>query len=687
LKKLILSLIIVVFWQVAYSIASKTEKEEGIGFYLAKAYELKDLYNYDLAVVFLDSVIHKSKKTNNQVMLANALLIKGDILALNNQYNSAKINLIQALSKAESIQNDTIKAGAETSLSLIYQTEGNYDSALHYSNSAFDFYESKEDTGNMIKVLVNRSKLYQTWGEYDQSLQYALESNNLAKSGNLPRRYLRTVLALGDAYEVLKVYDTALSCYEMVYNLSLEQNDLNISSQSLAKQAFIYFRLKNYVEAKAKFIEAIETEKRLEDHADLAMLYSNISLVYEKLGQDQQAIKAAGKAVEISKEINHISRQTKALLNLGYLYKLMKNYDKAERYYNEGLKLAEQSNFKTDMRTAYLNLYLIYEEVGDYRKALEYFEKYDVIKDSILNESKVKAIEELEAKYESKEKEANILRLQNEAVQNESAKNKMQKIRNITIIISVFVILFFAWAMIFFRMKANKNRVISAQKIKQLEDEKKLMAAQSVLIGQEEERKRVAQELHDGIGVLLSTASIHFSGSIDDIDDLKSKEMVLKANKILKEAASEVRKISHNMMPGVLSKFGLQEALEDLFDGLNESDNIHITYDFDMPAKRLPDNPEMILYRVVQELTNNTLQHARAERIWFSMRWLSNMLVIDYSDNGIGFNPESTLKSKSLGFPGIHTRIEYLKGRIELESSKGHGTTYKIMIPVSSLIH
>ena len=527
MKKSNPSLIIVVLCLFASGINEILAQEEGINSYLSKAETFQEQYQHDSTLVFIDSVISLARKSNNNVMLAYALMIKGESLANSSQYSMAKSALIQALRQEENLQNDTIKAGIGKQLSEIYHTEGKYDSALFYSNHAFYFYQRIPDTNSMVKVLASRSKLYQSWGEYDESLSCALESNELAKRSSNPLNYLSAVLTLGDAYEVLMDYDTALACYELAYKLSHEQKDIKYISQSLSRQALVFNNLNNYVYAKAKYIEAIEYEKQLGNISELSLLYSNISLVYLELGQIKQAINAAEIAVELSKQINHIGHQTIVLLNLGSIHKQTGNYKDAEKYYKEALGLAEQSKAKKDLQAAFENLYLLYKETGDFENALIYFEKSEVLKDTLLNEAKLNTIKELEARYESKEKEANILRLQNEAVRNENQKNRMLRVRNISIVISAFVFIFLVWLLAFFRMRVKKNKIISLQRIKQLEDEKKLTAVQMVLVGQEEERKRVAQELHDGIGVLLSTARISFSGLMNVVKDKQVTKVIV----------------------------------------------------------------------------------------------------------------------------------------------------------------
>jgi len=262
----------------------------------------------------------------------------------------------------------------------------------------------------------------------------------------------------------------------------------------------------------------------------------------------------------------------------------------------------------------------------------------------------------------------------------EMEKKKIRLERNLSYWIGASLIFILVVFLLYFRMRARKNRIIAEQRIQKLEDEKKLMAAQSVMVGQEKERERIARELHDGIGVLLSTASIHFS-SVESKTDKETAEMLKKANKLLREAHKEVRQISHNMMPGVLSKFGLQEGIEDLFENVEEAGETEVDLDITCGDKRLPQNMEIMIYRIIQEMINNTLKHAKATRISFSVLRTEETVRMEYRDNGIGFDEEKLPHGKNLGLSGIRSRVEYLGGTIELKSEKRKGTEYMIIIP------
>jgi signal transduction histidine kinase len=138
------------------------------------------------------------------------------------------------------------------------------------------------------------------------------------------------------------------------------------------------------------------------------------------------------------------------------------------------------------------------------------------------------------------------------------------------------------------------------------------------------------------------------------------------------------------MMPGVLSKFGLREAIEDMFEDVEDAGEIEVDLRLEPGEKRLPENIEIMLYRIIQEMLNNTLKHAKASKITFSLRKKENEVSLEYTDDGVGFEENDFPQGRNLGLSGIRSRVEYLGGKIELVSGKGKGTKYYITIPLKS---
>jgi len=199
--------------------------------------------------------------------------------------------------------------------------------------------------------------------------------------------------------------------------------------------------------------------------------------------------------------------------------------------------------------------------------------------------------------------------------------------------------------------------------------------------GQENERKRIATEIHDSLGVLLSTSKMHITAIKDSSPE--NKALIDKATRFLDEAGGEMRKISHNMMPGLLSKLGLCEALEDLFDTLNDSEEIDARMEVIVAQKRLPENKDIMIYRVVQEMVNNTLKHAKAGKISLTIIVHPDQLNISYSDDGKGFDINEILGKKTMGVLSIRSRVKFLDGIIKIDSSPGNGTVYRISVPLN----
>ena len=137
------------------------------------------------------------------------------------------------------------------------------------------------------------------------------------------------------------------------------------------------------------------------------------------------------------------------------------------------------------------------------------------------------------------------------------------------------------------------------------------------------------------------------------------------------------------MMPGLLSKLGLCEALEDLFETLNEVDDFDARVEIVGPQKRLPENKEIMIYRVVQEMVNNTIKHAKATKIDLTLIVHPDQLDISYHDDGKGFIVAEILDKKTMGVQSIRSRVKFLDGNVNIDSSPGNGTIYRINIPLN----
>ena len=209
-----------------------------------------------------------------------------------------------------------------------------------------------------------------------------------------------------------------------------------------------------------------------------------------------------------------------------------------------------------------------------------------------------------------------------------------------------------------------------------------LQSLNSMLEGQEMERKRLSREIHDGIGPLLSTLKMNL-GTLDDekvINDEKTRANLHEAYELIDEISDDLRSISYNLLPKVLLDFGLAEALETLKDKIGSSKNVKISVFVTGLNDRLDQVTELAIYRIFQELINNTLKHAKATKITLQLIHSDNKIRLLYEDNGMGFSYELT--SKGLGLMNIENRIKALGGKWHIDSTPGRGMTASIEFPI-----
>lgn len=213
------------------------------------------------------------------------------------------------------------------------------------------------------------------------------------------------------------------------------------------------------------------------------------------------------------------------------------------------------------------------------------------------------------------------------------------------------------------------------------ETENKVLSA--VIKTEEQEKQRFAKELHDGLGPLLSVVKMLVSG----FEVKNSTEVNEKIKQNLKQAVDEaiasVRDISANISPHILNNFGLKEAVNSFIKKLQLADGMDIKFSSNLGDRRLEYNTEVIMYRVVCELINNTLRHAGANSIRISLRIEEEILYLDYSDNGIGFDVERESARYGMGVNNMHYRLKSGNGDIKIESAPGKGMKARAYIKLT----
>lgn len=214
-----------------------------------------------------------------------------------------------------------------------------------------------------------------------------------------------------------------------------------------------------------------------------------------------------------------------------------------------------------------------------------------------------------------------------------------------------------------------------------VESERQILSA--VIKGEERERHRFAREMHDGLGPLLSAVKLYINelGSVSLSEDEK-KELIKHSNELIDEAVNTTRNISNNLMPTVINSYGLVKAVQAYCDKVNKTNQLNVKFETENIDNRLDSNLELIFFRVISELINNTLKHANAENVYILLVKYENRLTLYFKDDGVGFDVDEIIQSdnKGMGLKNIISRIKSISGKYSFNSIPGKGFTIKIDI-------
>lgn len=247
-----------------------------------------------------------------------------------------------------------------------------------------------------------------------------------------------------------------------------------------------------------------------------------------------------------------------------------------------------------------------------------------------------------------------------------------------SMLLMLFAIIFLAFL---FQRKLIKKQS-DFREIEKLLEKQELKSAYLLIEGQDQERKKIASEIHDNIGNLLATLKIFSDLSLQKEQNQELKKLNLKINQIAETVSNEIRKISHSLDTGTVQNFGFKAAIEQLQEAIQTSGKLDLSLHVEM-ENQLSRETSINLYRIIQEMITNTLKHSKATKARLEITELNSEIIAIYEDNGIGFEPVDSQKS-GIGLQNIKSRIDHLEGELKINSTKS-GSTFIIEIPTSQI--
>jgi signal transduction histidine kinase/Tfp pilus assembly protein PilF len=614
---------------------------------------------------YANEALRLSKKNNFVSGQIEALInISRNYVYVKQDFDSSIFFLKKAILESNKKKVPEQQADLYLKVGTAYLFKGNSDSALLYINNALPIFETLKDSAMIIRVRNNLGIIYFNSEKYNKAIEnffVSLRFNELKKDSVFMSNDYNNI---GSVLKSSGDFDGARYYFDKAMQIRASKNDSAGIGEIYLNLGNVFIEEKKFDLALDEFNKGLNYISKNDNKSMYLKFLNNKGICYGNLNQPEKELENYLLVFSISNEIGKTDGLSDIYLNIASCYYRLNNYDKAIDFYNIALEDAIKSNQLETQQTIYKSLLRCYVKTNEKELALITLDKFVSIHNSINKSQANQQIQELKITYETEKKEAQI-----KSQQQLLNKEKREKILYISILALGLALL----SILIFVIR-NRNK----HKTELLLKEQSEIALIKVLEAEERERTRIAKDLHDGIVQDLTAIKNNIKLTLNTPE--KSKENLEIIYNELDKTSKEVREISYQMMPLTLKEFGLEKALDTL---LNRTLSAHqITFDFNTVGieQRLPEKIEVSVYRICQELLNNSLKHSKASRISLLLMSKNNTLSVTYEDNGIGFDAKNI--EKGIGLNSLKSRIEMIKGNLEFDSEINKGTTAYIKIPL-----
>lgn len=610
------------------------------------------------------------------------------------KHDTARVNLLLAIANLYEANNQDssvyyLEAVKQLSISLNYKkglyryyersaivsfTKGTYDLAMNQSKEALQIARELKDSSLVIVVLNNIGIIYSYLGNFSEQLNYTLQVKNAAEAIKDSSKFSGIYHNLANCYYNLHQYRKSIDYALLSARIHVEYGKYNeYINRVYATLGQDYEGVKKADSALYYYEKAITESVKLNDKYAEGSIYGYVCNLYASMSRFDEMLKAAEKGLLLSRGLQSRQMVASSLYSTAYAHLLNGNMDRARNDIHEALEIATADTLRDELKYIYAVLSYIATRDGDHVTSVWAKNKADSIREAILNEQVIQSTTELEKKYESEIKDKQII------VQ----KAQLEKRRTLNYILIGSGVILLIISLLSYRNYRQKQ-TIQQRRIAELETEKQLTAAEAVVKGEEQERTRLAKDLHDGLGGMLSGIKYSFQTMKGNLVMTPENQQAFERSMdMLDSSIKEMRRVAHNMMPEALVKFGLDTALKDFCSDINQSGALKINYQSINLGNAVIDQTTAItIYRIVQELLNNTMKHAAARNVIVQVSKTDNVLSLTVEDDGKGFDTSILKQSKGMGWSNIQNKVEFLKGKLDVNSQQENGTSVLIELPV-----
>lgn len=359
-----------------------------------------------------------------------------------------------------------------------------------------------------------------------------------------------------------------------------------------------------------------------------------------------------------------------------------KRHDKIIEVLEHEIANAKEQGALFYLQDYYNQISLAYNNLNLFKKSNQNLEKYYALRDSIHGLEVKKNLDSLNIKFETVKKDQEIAQQQIEIYKSNRQRNLLLGSIFFLGLAGILIFMILRRKHIYQKELADREQKIQIQQIEKLKQNQKIIALDNVLLGEENERKRIAKDLHDSLGSLLTSVKLQVQKVSDDLGAVDGDKSLDKISSTIAYAANEVRRISHDMMPEALINLGLISTIQDLADEINNSEKMQVNmHVFGLDESAFDDQQKIGIYRIIQELTQNVIKHADAQNMIIQLTKDADKINIEVEDDGIGFDLTQIQKIEGIGLKNITSRVSHLDGTIRIDSKPGGPTIFIIQLP------
>ena len=583
-----------------------------------------------------------------------------------------------ALQLAKQLRYSRGEAQAYNDLAILHIDRSDFNGADSLLRRSLALRRQLGDSAGMASVHNKLGIIYQARLMLEEALEENLQALRIYERTGPPAHEATLLNNIAILQFNLQRLPAALATHQRAADIRKGIGDEAGLAASRGNMANVEAQLGDTAAAIKNYDAAISYFREKDLKTELAVQLNNLAGIFMARGQLEQAAANYSEALAIRIEAGERKAMASSLIGMGGTRLRQGHTAEARQYLRQGLKLAREVDARSEQMQALLDLARLYAQLNMGDSSFFFHQHYVALKDSVFNADMSERLAEAETKFETEKKERHI-QVQRTEIAELERKGERRKLWLVTAVGgSILVILS---ALLLLQIQRRRAR---AQRDAAIITERET-GLRGILEATETERKRIARELHDGVGQQLT--GLRFR--LEDIASKVENDQPLlygtmqEALMISNDAGREVREIAHAMMPRALSELGLAAAVTDMLKRTLGSSAITYELDHHGLEERLPAEMEVGLYRIIQELVQNTLKHAQARHVDLQLMRNQGHLVLNYEDDGKGFSMASG--PEGIGLSNIRERVHALQGNASIGAGEQAGMRATIRVPLKAV--